>query len=298
MLDNKKSLKSVLALGYFDSVHKGHQEVIKSARILADKEGANLVICTFDGNLKSFFSEENTKVVYTKAEREEIYYSLGADEVYFAPVTAEFLSMGKREFLEHLNQKFNVLGYVCGKDYKFGKNGSGNANDLIDFANERSQKAVIIEIVPINEQKASSTLVKGLLEAGKIEEANEVLGRSYSVSGKVMRDRSVGKKLGFPTINIYPQNEKQSLKEGVYAGHIFIEDRKYKAIINYGSRPTFGLDERVIEAHILEFDGDLYDRQVKLFFDRFIRGVIKFDNAQMLKDRLKTDLDIVKGMNI
>ena len=129
----------VIALGYFDGIHKGHRAVIESAKKLKEKLKAKLVVCTFMGNLKSALGDKNEKYIYSYKEREKIYLSLGADEVFFASTDKEFLSKSPQEFLEFINQKFNICAYVCGDDYKFGKGGLGNVNTLVSFAKEKNQ---------------------------------------------------------------------------------------------------------------------------------------------------------------
>ncbi len=287
----------VVALGYFDSVHKGHQKVIESAKALAKEKNSKTVVFTFSGNLKAVLGEdERAKVVYTDEEREELYFSYGVDEIYFAPTDLDFLSLGKLAFLNMLNRKFNVVGYACGADYRFGRFGKGTPMDIERFANNKNQTLVVSSLLPFGKEKISTSLIKRLLSSGKIEQANALLGRSYSITGEVIHDRKVGRKLGFPTLNIIPNPEKQPLYVGVYAGHIVIDEVKYKAIINYGARPTFELSENLIEAHIIDFDGDLYGKKLTVFFDAFLREIKRFDTTEALTAQLRLDLENVKGM--
>jgi riboflavin kinase/FMN adenylyltransferase len=292
MLD--KSTKTVLTLGYFDSIHLGHQKVIKSALELASKLDAKVTIVTFSGNLKHALNNENEKVVYTDSEREKLYYSLGVDNVFFAPATKEFLAMDSIEFLNFLNDKFNVVAYCTGSDYKFGNGANGNVLSIGEYADKKGQAQVVVDLVKDGATKISTTGVKALLINGDLEKANMLLARSYSVTGKVFSDRKVGRTLGFPTINIKVSNEQINLFEGVYKGHVYIDDKKYDALINYGRRPTFDMYERLIEAHILSFSGNLYDREVTVYFDKFLRKIYKFSSKEELIDRLNKDLEQVK----
>ncbi len=297
MLDKNFS-PVVIALGFFDSVHKGHQKVIESAKQLAKENGAKTVVFTFSGNLKAVLGDENSKVVFTDSEREKIYLSLGVDEIYFAPTDFNFLSLGKLAFLNMLNRKYNIIGYACGEDYRFGKFGKGEPKDIIRFAEQKNQKVIVNEILPFNNEKISTTLIKSLISQGKVEQANSLLGRCYSLTGTVIHDRKMGRELGFPTINVIPNPEKQPLLSAVYAGHTFIDGKKYKAIINYGTRPTFNLDEKLIEAHLVDFSGDLYGQEVTLYFDALMRDVIKFDSKEKLVNQLNLDLEKIRGMNV
>lgn len=291
MLDNKV----VIALGYFDSVHKGHRLVLDTAKRCAKKHGASFVVFTFDGNVKSFFTNQPDKSIYTSEERLQILNELGVDQVFFAPTTSEFLSLSKQDFLEFLCEKYNVVAYVSGEDYTFGKFGSGNVDYLREYASAHGQEYVVVDTLLSDAEKVSTTRVKSLLSKGDVKGANALLVRHYSVTGRVCHDRKVGKKLGFPTVNLHVDKHKFNILDGVYKGHVFIDSVKYDAIINYGARPTFNLDEKLLEAHILDFDGDLYDREITVFFDQFMRNIQKFSSSCELQSQLQIDLQNVKG---
>ena len=287
--------KTVIALGYFDSVHSGHRRVLERAKSIAEASGAQFAVFTFDKNVKAFFSEQEDKSVYTANERLEILKELGADEVFFAPVTKEFLGMDRKSFLDFLNEKYNISCYVSGADYRFGKKGEGNVEYLKVYAEENGQNSVVVDTVNFAEKKISTTRIKELLRMGNVKSANAMLGRKYSISGIVFNDRGVGRKLGFPTLNIKLQQDKFRLVDGVYKGHVFIEGEFYHALINYGARPTFGLDEKIVEAHLLDFEGDLYGREVRVFFDDFIRNIMKFEKIEELKQQLAFDIKAVRN---
>lgn len=296
MLD-KNTTPVVLALGYFDSVHKGHQKVIETAKKYAENHGAKTIVYTFRGNLKSVLGNGNEKVVYTDREREKIYFELGADGADFAPLDAQFLSTEKKEFLDLINKKYNVIAYACGSDYRFGKSGNGTTDYLIEYAKEKGQEVIVCDILTDGGEKISSTLIKKLLSEGEVDRANKLLGRAYSVSGVVVRDRQIGKTLGFPTLNVKLDSQKERLLDGVYSGFSVVDGIKYLAIINYGARPTFNLNEKLVEAHLIGFNGNLYGEEVVVHFNEFIRGVKKFDSEKQLIEQITQDLKFVKGRN-
>ena len=287
----------VLALGYFDSVHIGHLQVLDSARDLASKLSAKIVVFTFSGNLKKALNNENGSCIFLHNERNEIFSELGYKDVFFAPTTKEFLALDKRAFLDYLNDRYNICAYACGTDYKFGKNGLGDAEFLKEYAKDNDQQVQLVDIFQVENQKVSTTLIKHLLSLGEIEKANNLLGRSYFVSGKVVSGRKVGCKIGFPTINLEHDIDKIRIKEGVYLGHIYLDGVRYKTIINYGTKPTFEQQESNIEAHILDYQGNLYGKSVKLYFDGYLRDIIKFDNSNQLCEQLKKDIDMVRERN-
>ena len=291
MLDKK----TVIALGYFDSVHNGHRKVLEQAKRIANESNAQFVVFTFEKNVKAFFTEQEDKSVYTAEERQQILKELGADEIFFAPVTKEFLGMKKEEFLNFLNEKYKISCYVSGSDYTFGRKGSGNIEYLKKYAENNNQTYVMVDTVSFAERKISTTRIKELLKAGNVKSANYMLGRKYSVCGKVFSDRGMGRELGFPTLNIKLQSDKFRLIDGVYKGHIFIDGKFYNTIINYGARPTFGLNEKIVEAHVIDFEGDLYGQVVTVFFDAFIRNIMKFDSLTNLKKQLQFDMSAVRN---
>lgn len=294
-MSDKIKKPTVLALGYFDSVHRGHRTVIEKARRYADEHGATLTVFTFGGNLRAKLNGNNDKAVYSAKERAVLLKGVGADEIYFAPVDFNFLSMGKLAFLNMINRKFNIICYVSGEDYRFGKFGKGTVEDIKRYSNEKGQHYIIAETECFEQRRISTTAIKRLLSMGRVDKANELLVVPYFVTGKVFEDRKVGNSMGFPTLNINIEKDKYRLRDAVYVGHTFVDGKEYKAIINYGPRPTFCLDDKLIEAHIIDFEGNLYGQEITLYFDKYMREIQKFTNIESLKRQLKQDLDAVKG---
>ena len=294
-MSDKKLKRAVIALGYFDSVHRGHKKVIERAKEEAIKCNAITVVFTFKGNLKALLGDGKDKVVYTAKEREKFIKDLGADEIYFAPVDFGFLSTGKLAFLNMLNRAYDIVCYVSGEDYRFGKFGKGNVDDIKRYAGEKGQNVIVVETLNDGKQKISTTAVKKLLTNGDVEGVNGLLGREYSVTGIVSEGRKVGSTIGFPTVNIKIEKDKHRLKDGVYAGKTEIDGKEYATIINYGARPTFDLSEKLIEAHIVDYSGVLYGKTLTLRFSRFLRNIVKFSSSEELKKQLEKDLLEVRG---
>lgn len=292
MLD-KKSV--VIALGFFDSVHKGHRKVIETAKETAKNLGIETAVFTFAGNLKSFVLNREEKFVYSVSERTKLLNDLGVTEIFFAPITKEFLSQDKISFLNYINTVYDIKGYVCGEDYTFGEKGLGNVNTLINYAEEKQQQVKIVSSVLDDLGRISTTRIKRLLTDGNIQKANLLLGENFFVLGEVYGDRKVGNTLGFPTVNIKTEEGKISLLDGVYSGYTIIENKIYKCVINCGGRPTFSLYEKVLEAHILDFSGDLYGKEIPIYFLSRIRDVQKFSSKEALIKRITEDVNSVLG---
>lgn len=280
--------KAVIALGYFDGAHKGHNAVIFSAIKEAERLFAIPVVFTFDGNLRGRLS--GGKCIFTASERAEILKEKGFAEILSAPVSDEFLSLSPAEFLDFINEKYDIKGYACGEDYRFGKNGEGDVAFLKKYAAAKGQTVAVCSAVYEGGEKVSATRIKNLLFNGEIDAANKLLSFDYFISGIVKSDRGVGRMLGFPTVNVNVDNDKSELKNGVYAGYAFVEGVKYAAVINYGNRPTYNLNEKLVEAHLIGFSGTLYGKTVRIYFTRFLRDIKKFDGEQELKSQLKKDV--------
>ena len=264
---------------------------------LAKKLNCYSAVFTFDGNLRSVIGKNDEKCVYTTKERVDILKEIGVDDVYIAPVSPEFLKLTKDEFLERLAIDYNIKGYCFGIDFRFGNGGEGNVEYLKSFAKRNNAEVCVVDTVINENQKVSTTLVKQLMSEGLIEKANYLLGRNYTLEGTVFEDRKIGKKIGFPTVNLRIDSQKHSLKNGVYRGAILIDGEYKKAVINYGARPTFGLDEKLVEAHVIDFERDLYGKNLTVRFDGFIREIKKFERVEELKEQLKQDVNSVKDAN-
>ena len=288
-MSDKTKKRAVLALGFFDGVHVGHKKVISLAKNMAQSENATLVAVTFNGNLKGFF-KSGEKTIFSLDERIFALKNSGVDEVLLLPLTSEFLSLTAEEFLDWLNEKYNVIGYATGDDYTFGKGGQGNVIAIKNYANIHGGKVETASGEFIDGERVSSTAIKRYLQCGNVKKANEFLGEPYSVTGEVLHGRTVGKTLGFPTVNMLIDNDKIKLKDGVYAGKVILDNVTYRTIINYGARPTFNLDEKLIEAHIIGFNGNLYGQTITLKFSGFIRSVMRFNGSEELIKQLEKDV--------
>lgn len=281
-----------IALGYFDSVHIGHQKVINRCKKIA--RDCTPVVFTFKGNLKEAIGINNGKNVFYPNERKEILNGFNIEEIFFAPVSKTFLKKGKVAFLNYINRKYKIRGYVCGVDYRFGKNGEGDVDFLKCYAKSHNQIVEVVDTETVDKEKVSTSKIKEYLLEGNIEKANKLLGFNYFISGKVFRDRQVGRVLGFPTINIKTEKDRFLIKEGVYSGYIFVDEKKYNTVINYGARPTFDLNGKIIEAHIIDFNKNLYNKNVKIYFNKYLRDVKKFNNTYELKKQIEEDISRVK----
>ncbi len=292
-----KKIKTIIALGFFDSVHIGHKDVVFKCVSESEKHGVTPSLFTFSGNLKSTLFGQDDKPIYSFNDRLKLISLLGINEIFSLPVNDEVLSMDKFEFLDILNEKYDIVGYVFGEDFSFGRNGEGRAFDVITYAESKGQKTFIVDIKKENGKKISTTQIKYLLKNGEIEKANSYLTFPYFLRGEVVKDRGVGKTLGFPTANVNIDNAVMTIYDGVYSGKGYVDGKSYPVLINYGYRPTFGESKKVVEVYFDGLNRDIYGKEIKVEFLTFLRNVKKFDSVDELKLQLKNDVEFLRRKN-
>jgi riboflavin kinase/FMN adenylyltransferase len=278
----------VLALGFFECVHIGHRELLKACRQKAEIIQAKSACFTFDNNPQELFGSSR-KLIYSFDERCEILSNLGLDYVLYQHFDSDFCAMSAEEFLDKLF-RLNIKGIVCGFDFTYGKGATSNAHTLLDACQKNNIPCEIIQEVRLNGKKVSSSRIYDFLIKGNIEDANTMLGEKYRYAGIVNGGVKVGRTLGFPTVNLRLNNDVIAPNTGVYSGEVVIDGKKYNAVINVGARPTFFDNNALIEAHIIGFEGDLYGKCIRLFFNRFIRSQKVFDSKEQLSEQISKDV--------
>lgn len=289
---NKNTVPVVIALGYFDCLHIGHMQLIKKACEKAKQLGVESAVFTFSNNPGSLLPSKN-RLVNTFEERLKMFEEAGIDRVVYAEFTKQFMSITSDEFLNMLKTQ-NVVGVVCGFDYTFGKNSAGDTKVLRQFCEANNMSFDEVAMVGFEGQKASATLIKKLLTDGDMQKVTACLGHKYFVSGKVVHGYGIGGSKLFPTANLDVSDDKLFPKKGVYAGETVIEGKKYVCVINVGTRPTFNDDCVKIEAHIVDFSGNLYGKDITVYFNEFLRDIKKFDDLNQLKNQISKDIEDAK----
>ncbi len=268
-----------MLLGGFDGLHIGHRKLLSCAR----KTRLSVGVMTIVGG--------KGNALFTEREREDIFRRNGVDFVFELPF-AEIRALSPRAFLDVLTREFAPKLFVCGEDFRFGAGAEGTPSVI----KEGGQVCVeVLSLVEMDGEKVSSRTVKNLLQIGNVPKANEMLGENFFLLGKVEKDRQVGRTIGFPTANIAYPKEKFPLKKGVYETRVFVDGKAYKAITNYGARPTFGDESVWTESHLDGFDGDLYGKELRVEFIRYLRDITKFDGVDALKKQLEEDIRRVRA---
>lgn len=290
-----KSQKIVLALGLFDSVHKGHTFLINEAKKYARKVDALCAVFTFSNNPFEFFGLDKGTVL-SFCERARVFEGLGVDLVIAPEMNADFAAQSPTEFLKSLFGDYCISAVFCGQDYTFGKNAQGNIDLLSSFCAQYGAQFKIVGYLMDGKQKISSETIRGYIESGNITAANALMGRPYEICGKVVSDAKRGAKIGVPTANILPESGKQKLKEGVYATSVDIDGKVFDGLTNVGAKPTFNDYNFTVETYILNFDGNIYGREICVKFYQYMRDIIKFDGADGYVLQIEKDKAASRGI--
>ena len=283
---------SAVALGEFDALHKGHIEIIQKTISYARENGLLSLVILFENNPVNFISGKNVLPVNTIKKRYEILESLGVDAVISLKFDKTIMDMPHNVFFENIICKCANAKYLSvGFNYRFGKGGKGDVNFLSNVCEEKGIVLSVTQEVKVSGDTVSSTRIRNLLKEGKIEEANELSDRPFSIEGVIVKGNQLGSTLlGFPTANIKLPEDVIIPKYGVYIVEAELFGKRYRGFTNIGERPTVNKTEAVVETHIFDEDfGPLYGEEIKIYFYKYIREVVAFESPDELIERLKKD---------
>jgi riboflavin kinase / FMN adenylyltransferase len=282
----------VVALGNFDGVHVGHQAILKTAIQRAVDAGGEALALTFDPlPAKVLNPDRAPHLILTPGDKHELLRTFGLDGVVVLEFTRELSLLTPREFVRaYLHDRVGARAVVVGHSVSFGHARMGNAEVMRQLGREFGFETEVVGPVERDGMVVSSTRVRRVIADGDVKLAARLLGRCHFLSGPVVHGRERGRTIGFPTANIGSRTECLP-PDGVYATRIVVDDESFSSITNIGMRPTFAEPERTIEAHIFDFNRDIYDREVKLELVERIRPERKFDSSQALAAQIKSDLE-------
>ncbi|MCL2062581.1 MAG: bifunctional riboflavin kinase/FAD synthetase [Firmicutes bacterium] len=289
-LEQKFKKPLVLGLGFFDCVHTGHRKLIESVVDYARNNACTAAITTFSNNPYRLFNPD-AKVINLYAERLSVFKSLGLSAVLPFVFNADFKKMDKKDFLDALFSAFKIKALICGYDYLFGFKGAGDTEFLTQYCIKRKAEVLIIPPVAAFGERVSSTAIKGYIEQGDIERANNLLGAPFFADGTVTKGSGRGRSLGFPTANAVFKKSKLLPPDGVYQTQAFLDGKTYPSVTHIGKKPTFSDAAHSVETYLQGFNDDAYGKQIKIEFYKRLRGIEKFDSAEALADQIKKDLE-------
>lgn len=271
---------SSCAFGVFDGLHCGHASLIEHALEVAALEDLPSAILTFSVDPDELFRPDLRKLC-SNGRRIELLSQTGVDEVVVLPFTPQFAQMGPQEFMTKVLGSAPAVLHV-GCDFKFGCKASGTVEDLHDWMHAMGGRVCSHSLVKADGSAVSATRIRDLLSVGRIEQANELLGRPYSFTGTVESGRQQGQEMGFRTANLSVQASLRALGEGVYAAYALVDGQRYKAAVSVGVAPTFDQATATCEVHILDYAGDLYGSSLTVEFVRWLRPMKKFRTVDEL----------------
>ena len=281
-----------LAIGNFDGFHLGHQSLLARLREVAQAQNLTPAIMTFEPHPREFFTPSNAPARLSNLrEKLEYFMQSGINKVYVCGFNQRFAEISAEEFMrEILRNKMNVQTILVGEDFKFGAKRTGSVADFVAYGFE----LISLPRVDFNCERISSTRVRDALFSGNLQLANQLLGRHYSISGKVVHGAKRGRELGFPTANIHMRHERPALT-GVYA----VKLDGLNGVANLGVRPTFkhgiaNVPKLLLEVHVLDFNDDLYGKHVHVEFLHKIRDEMKFDGLDALKTQIAADIKLAR----
>ena len=275
----------VIALGFFDGVHLGHGALLERTAALGKKYGVSTAALTFDIHPDELVRGEPVLLLNSRGEREHLVKNLyGLDELLTIHFDRERMEQPWEAFVENtLLGEYGAVHLVCGYDFRFGARGAGNAVLLKEYCALRGIGCDCIPQISIGGEAVSSTRIRRLLQEGNMDEAVALLGHPHLIRGTVVLGRKLGRTIGIPTANVDPGEKRLMPRSGVYAAKAYFEDRCCLAVVNIGNRPTVGGHRVTVEPWILDFEGDLYGRELTLELYSFLRPEQTFGNLEQLR---------------
>ncbi len=293
LISIEKNENTIITIGTFDGVHLGHQEIFNVLINKSKNNGCRSFVITFEPHPRMVIQpNSDLKLLTTFEEKVEILEEMGIDNLLVIPFTKEFSGLTSEEFFkQYILDVIGIKEMVIGYDHRFGKGRDGDEQKIRELGASNKFDVQKTDAVTINGIVVSSSKIRNALSEGEVKTAAQMLGRNYSFAGKVVVGDKRGRELGFPTANMHLENElKQIPKNGVYAVKVFLEERIFNGVMNIGLRPTFK-DTKIVlsEVHILDFNEDIYGKNIRVQFIDRIRDEKKFSSKEGLIKQIEID---------
>ena len=295
--DKKKP--NYVALGSFDGLHYGHLSLLRKTVEISKKNNGNSMVFTYKNHPKTLINPEkvprlimDTETKIKCLEEEKI------DIVVLKEFTKEFMQIQPEDFIKMLCEKYNIKGIIVGFNFKFGHKNLGDTNLLKALKNKYGYELFVMEPYTYKDEIISSSRIRKTISDGEVEEASKMLSIYYSIKGKIIHGKKLGRTIGFPTANMEVNHENVIPKKGVYYTNVEFNNKIYKGITSVGNNPTVNGKELTIETFILNFEEILYEKEIRLYFISRMRDEIKFNSLGELINQLKKDEAYAKGKDI
>lgn len=291
--DFEKVKAAVVTTGTFDGVHVGHRKIIARLNELAKNAGGESVILTFHPHPRMvlFPKDHGLELISTMDEKIELLKEAGVQNLIIHPFTKEFSRTTSLDFVRDIIvDKLGTQTLVIGYDHHFGRNREGSFEHLKEYGPLYGFKVEEISVQDVDDVAVSSTKIRRALKEGDVATAEKYLSFPFQLTGRVIHGDKLGRKLGFPTANLAVEDETKMIPaNGVYAAYVYINGEKFKGMLNIGVRPTVEGEHQRIEVHIIDFDSEIYDKEISLHLKSKIRDEKKFKDLEQLKERLAID---------
>ena len=289
---------TAVALGNFDGLHIAHMRIIRDCVKIARERGIKSGVLLFEENTKSVAGKKPIELITTNEQKLKLLSREKLDFVYVRQFTEEFMRKSPEEFVQLLLKNLKAKIICVGYDYRFGHKAAGNVDTLRELGEKYGFEVIVTDKITIDGETVSSTHIRELVREGRVDEAIAFLGRRYTISGEVVEGLKNGRKMGLPTANVDYDKHMVLPKEGVYAGITEIDGERHTSVINVGKNLTFGAEKLTVESHILDFDEDIYGKNINVLFAKRLRGVFKFGSIDELKAQINRDKEAARAMNL
>lgn len=296
IFNNGYNFNTVVTIGNFDGIHIGHKKLIATTQKYALENNLKSVVITFNPHpLEIIKNTVPFFYIFSEVEKDTEILKENIDFFIKYPFTKDFSNISPKDFINILITKLNCKVLVVGEDYCFGKNRAGNVEILQKVGMEKGINIIKIPNIVINEERVSSSNIRKAINNRNITKANLLLGKPYYILGKVVEGNKIGRTIGFPTANIIPPKNKLLLPDGVYITKTKYNNKIYNSITNIGINPTVNNVHRTIETNIFNFNQNLYDKIIEVYFYDWIRSVRKFNGIDDLKEQIAKDIKVAKS---
>ena len=286
---------TVVTIGNFDGVHKGHQVLIEKTATYAKARGIKSAVFTFLNHPINYFVPEKVKNIFDEKEKERLIEGFGIDYLIDIPFDKAMTQISAEQFIvKILKDKIHAKKIVVGYDFTFARNKEGTVDVLREMGHEYGIEVEIVQPIKINGIRVSSTFIRELISEGRVDEIPQYLGTPYVIEGEIIHGKANGRKMGYPTANISLKDQIIKPKNGIYASRVIIDGKKYFGATNVGMNPTVNGKYLSIETNILDFNEDIYGKRVRIEFLEKIRDEKKFESLDELRKQLDLDTGFVR----
>ena len=288
---HKETKPSIVTIGTFDGIHEGHTSLLTN--MINNKNNLIPIVISFNKSPKDIINKKDSKMIFELNEKKKIIQEIGIEKIIDIDFNQEIQELNCKDFIEILKYSLNMEVLILGEDTLLGKDRKGYQNGLIEILNSFGSKLIPIPNKKDIKSKISSSQIKKSISDGDIEKANLLLGRKFFIKGKVIEGAKIGASLGYPTANIQYNDDLVIPKDGVYKTETHVDGETYLSATSIGDNPTFNGSEKTIETFIIDFEEDIYNKDIEVSFLEFIRDQIKFNDVESLKKRMSDDINYI-----